>query len=125
VSERRIRLLRGQVVIREIHDQYSIWTPAPNPRDVRIHRGRVLAKGLPAQVNGHDVPHLFDVGDEVFYHWEKQEKAFTRDWIDGEPACWMYQHEVDAVVELDPVDDAYYCRYCAAGEDHDVGDCDV
>lgn len=96
----RIRLLRGQCVVRELPPVSSLLVlPAANPRDVKTHRGEVLAMGEPAQVNGHDVPWGFKVGDVVQYHWEKLERAWTRPWLDGEPACWMRQDEIDGVVE--------------------------
>ena len=99
MESRRVRIPRGQVVVRETRQQYSIIVPVEGPREVKTHRGYVLAMGPPAQVSGHDVPHGFAVGDEVIFHWEKSEKAFTRAWIDGEDACWMMQHEIDGVIE--------------------------
>lgn len=97
-----VRLLRGQVVVREIraHASSTIWVPEPsNPRDVRSHRGRVLALGPPATTRkGAEVPHGFDLGDEVVFHWNRREKDFTRPWIDGEDASWVSQEEIDAVV---------------------------
>jgi hypothetical protein len=50
-------------------------------------------------VNGHDVPHLFAVGDVVQYHFEFREAARTRPWVDGEDAVWLQQQEIDAVIE--------------------------
>jgi co-chaperonin GroES (HSP10) len=98
----RIRLLRGQVAIREIKaEERGIWIPDPsNPREVLTHRGRVLGMGEPAQINSHDVPWGFVVGDVVVYHHEKWEKGATRPWpADGEDACWMHQSEIDGVWE--------------------------
>jgi co-chaperonin GroES (HSP10) len=64
------------------------------------HRGTVLAKGAPAlTAKGVEVPHGFEVGDTVLFHWNHYEKGFTRPWSDGEPACWVPQVCVDAVVE--------------------------
>lgn len=97
-----VRPMRGQCVVREIvgRASSSIWTPDPaNPRDVLTHRGTVLAMGAPSQVNGHDVPWLFDVGDTVLFHHEKWEKGATRPWTDGVDAIWLGQVEIDAVVE--------------------------
>lgn len=97
----RVRLLRGQCVIRESAEGLSsvILTPGGNPRDVKTHRGVVLAMGKPSQVNGHDVPWMFSVGDTVQFHWTYMEKAFTRPWVDGEKACWLRQDHIDAVIE--------------------------
>jgi diadenosine tetraphosphatase ApaH/serine/threonine PP2A family protein phosphatase len=71
-----------------------------NPRVQGTHRGVVLGIGAPAQVNGHDVPHGFTVGDEVQFHFEHHEGAMTRLWPDdGEMAIWLPQSSVDAVWE--------------------------
>lgn len=96
----KIRLLRGQCVIRETKESGSfLHLIAPNPRDVKTHRGTVLAMGEPSQVNGHDVPWGFEVGAVVQYHWEYMEKAFTRPWVDGEDASWLRQDCIDGVIE--------------------------
>jgi co-chaperonin GroES (HSP10) len=73
--------------------------PSRDARDRETHRGVVLALGPPAQVNGHDVPHGFNVGDEVVFHWEHNEIGHTRPWTDGKDACWIPHHCVDAVIE--------------------------
>jgi co-chaperonin GroES (HSP10) len=103
----RIRLLRGQVVIRESHPGRfgSILVPHSycdeHGREHKAHRGVVLAMGSPALAEDGrtEVQPQFDVGDEVFFHWEHHEKAHTRPWPpDGLNACWVPQHCVDAVV---------------------------
>jgi co-chaperonin GroES (HSP10) len=103
-----IRPMRGQVVVREIKEKASIWTPDPNPRQVRTHRGVVLALGPRATTpktydgdswgGGSDVPYGFDVGDVVQYHFHNHNQAaYTMAWEDGEPATWMPQESVDGV----------------------------
>jgi co-chaperonin GroES (HSP10) len=68
-------------------------------RDRKSHVGTVLAMGAPAQTSqGVDVPHGFDVGDRVCFHWVNYEAGFTRPWTDGEMACWIPQAAVDGVV---------------------------
>ena len=97
-----VRLLRGQVVIREErHVSAHVWAPTPeNPRDVKTHRGRVLAMGPPAVTRkGHEVPHGFKVGDIVQFHFNHRERDFTRPWTDGEDAVWVPQECVDGVWE--------------------------
>ena len=96
-----IRLLRGHVVVREVKPKHSIfWTPDANPRDVKTHRGIVLGLGKPALVaNRHEVAHGYEVGDEVLFHFERNEGGATHPWVDGKPALWMAQWEIDAVVE--------------------------
>lgn len=107
-----IRLLRGRVVIREdlkadTRQYTSIIVPdvsTSHDKDAiararKWHRGTVLAKGAPVLTcEGVEVPHGFEVGDDVLFHWEHYEAGFTRMWEDGEPACWVPQVCVDAVV---------------------------
>lgn len=107
------RLLRGQVVIREeldaqhAHYKHIVTLRAREGVDEdaekvarKFHVGRVLAKGPPAMTaRGVEVPHGFEVGDRVFFHWHHLEKAWTREWIDGEPACWVPHQFVDAVID--------------------------
>lgn len=109
---RRIRLLRGQVVIREdlradtgeythliIPDRFSPHNPDHAQESRTWHRGTVLAMGAPMLTKrGVEVPHGFAVGDEVIFHWAHHEKSWTREWVDGLPACWIPQAYVDAVV---------------------------
>lgn len=97
----KVRLLRGQVVVREIKRTSSIIiTPDANPRSIKTHRGIVLQMGPPALFdNRHEVPFFFNVGDEVIFHFDEHEDKRTRKWVDGEPAVWLKQMEVDAVVE--------------------------
>jgi co-chaperonin GroES (HSP10) len=103
-TARRIRPLRGQVVIREHHDPSGLIIAPPQFYDERAkrpsdHRGEVLAMGPPAQLpNGVEVPHGFEVGDTVLFHWEHHEAGNTREWSDGQPACWVPQWAVDAVI---------------------------
>lgn len=100
----RIRLLPGQVVVREIHPEPSteLWTPGPGRRDVKTHTGRVLALGPPARLNGSgpEVPHGFGVGSLVQYHFTSHQDAATRPWPpDGEDATWLPQQNIDLVYE--------------------------
>ena len=105
-----IRLMRGQVVVREVEAAPSgaLWTPTPGARQVRTHTGRVLALGPPARLTEHpdspEVPHGFVVGDLVQYHFGAMgtQEARTRLWTDGEPATWMTQAEIDGVWEEGP-----------------------
>lgn len=98
----KVRLLPGQVVVRELHPDASgvLWTPKPGPRETKTHTGRVLALGPPARLNGTgpEVPHGFQVGDVVQYHLTHLEKLATNPWPpDGEPATWVPQQNVDFV----------------------------
>jgi hypothetical protein len=99
----RCRPLRGQVVIRErkIPASALIWGPEGNPRDVKSHRGVVIAMGEPAHLfpGGPEVPHGFVVGDEVVFHFNHLERAWTRPWVDGVDAVWVPQALVDGVIE--------------------------
>lgn len=102
----QIRLFPGQVVVREDHAaQYKGAIVIPdtvmaNERARKWHRGKVIAKGPPATWHGHAVPHGFDVGDEVLFHFAHHEKSRTRPWPhDGLDAVWLTQAEIDAVVE--------------------------
>lgn len=64
------------------------------------HVGRVLAMGPPAQTSaGVEVPHGFKVGDKVVFCWTHLEKAWTRNWLDNEPAAWVPQQNVMAVID--------------------------
>src|SRR5258706_5210064 len=102
---REVRLMRGQVVIREdkntLQREYqNIIVPEAQDRERTSHRGVVLAMGPPMQTKrGVDVPHGFMVGDVVQFHWEHLEKAWTNRWTDGLMAAWVPQKFVDAVVE--------------------------
>ena len=104
-----IRPMRGQVVVRELHEAHFLWTPDPNPRQVKTHRGQVIAMGAPALtpksfdgerwVGGVEIPHGFREGDIVQFHWSHNAEAFTMAWQDGEPASWLPQANIDAVLE--------------------------
>lgn len=104
----RIRLMRGQVVVRELDAPPSavLWTPERGPRQVTTHRGVVIGLGPPARLTEHpsspEVPHGFGVGDVVQYHFGAMgtQVARTRAWVDGEPATWLTQVEIDAVWEF-------------------------
>ncbi len=101
---RKIRHLRGQVIVRELGESLRpssvIWTPDPNRNDVHIHKGVVLAFGPPALIWDHvEVPHGFVVGDVVIYTFRHHQEAFTRTWEDGLPATWVPQDSVQCVVE--------------------------
>ncbi len=107
-----IRLLRGQIVVREhLNADTEQFTHLIIPgvstahdkdaqaRSRTWHRGEVLAKGPPALHGVHEVPHGFEVGDTVLFHFGHNEKAFTRPWTDGEPAVWLPQQAISAVLE--------------------------
>ena len=99
-----IRPMRGQVVVRELVQQHSaiLWTPEDRPRQVRTHRGRVLAMGPPSRLvdlpDAPEVPWGFGVGDVIQYHFEHHQEAWTCPWPDdGLPATWLPQAFVDGV----------------------------
>ena len=103
-----VRLMRGQCVVREIVSEQSasLWTPdvRTKDRDVKTHRGVVLGLGPPAFLDAGAarspvVPWDCAVGDVVQYHYVHNHEAHTRPWADGEPATWIPQMAVDAVVE--------------------------
>jgi co-chaperonin GroES (HSP10) len=94
--------MRGQVVVREIEEKSSIWTPDPAPRQVKTHCGVVIAMGPPARTRKGraEVPHGFRVGDVVQYHFEHHQETWTMPWpLDGKKVTWLAQHNVDGVVE--------------------------
>ncbi len=95
-----VRLLRGQVVVREEALRPSvIWSPDEKQRQVKTHRGRVLGVGPPAVEKGVEQPHGFSVGDLVQFHYVHNLDAHTRIWPDdGETAFWIPQGCVDAVL---------------------------
>ena len=103
----RTRVMRGQCVVREIGDEMGgLWTPRANERQVKTHRGIVLAIGQPALqgfwVRGRfvqqPVPWGFHVGDIVQYHFVHNKEGFTMRWPeDGELATWIPQACVDGV----------------------------
>ena len=103
----RIRLMRGQVVVREENPpaSASLWMPEQGPRQVRTHRGVVLGLGPPSRLTEHpdspEVPYGFGVGDVVQFHFAVMgtQEARTRAWVDGKPATWMTQAEIDGVWE--------------------------
>jgi co-chaperonin GroES (HSP10) len=98
----RVRPLRGQVVVRELPRERSstLWTPDPTARQIHTHRGKVLGLGPPRLKGDVEVPHGFDVGDVVQYHFTVHEEASTRPWpVDGEPATWIPVDNIDAVLE--------------------------
>jgi co-chaperonin GroES (HSP10) len=98
-----IRLMRGQVAVREIYERGSntLWTPTPTDgRNMKTHRGIVLGVGAPALMYGKvEVPLDFQVGDIIQYHFNHHKEAATIPWSDGEPATWIPQESVDAVIE--------------------------
>lgn len=104
-----IRLLRGQVVVREdlgadtAHLSQIIipelGTAEERQRARKWHRGVVLAKGAPMlTTKGVEVPHGFEVGDIVVFHWIHRERSWTREWVDGKFAAWIPQAAIDAVI---------------------------
>jgi co-chaperonin GroES (HSP10) len=105
-----IRLLRGQVVVREDHHAATrefthivvpeLGTAEERARKRTSHVARVLAMGPPALTRkGVEVPHGFAVGDTVVFSWATHEKSWTRPWVDGELAAWIPQECVHGVVE--------------------------
>jgi hypothetical protein len=100
---RAIRLLRGQVVIREEHDRIStiLWT-AGQRRGKEARIGVVLAMGPPSfyDYSGRcvEVPYGFAVGDRVVFAWVSNPDQFTLPWIDGKPAAWIPQGAVLGVL---------------------------
>ena len=103
----KIRLMRGQVVVREVDMPPSgvLWTPAPGPREQRTRTGYVLALGPPSRLtespSSPEVAHGFGVGDLVQFHFGAvgTQASRTRTWSDGEPATWLAQAEIDGVWE--------------------------
>lgn len=108
-----MRLLRGRVVVREdlkadtaqykhivVPDVSTQHDKDAIARARTWHRGKVLQVGPPAlTVDGVEVPQEFKEGDDVIFHFEHHEKSWTRPWSDGEPAIWVPQQAVDAVIE--------------------------
>jgi hypothetical protein len=92
---------RGFAVVREIRPSSgTLWQPDDNPRDVKTHRGVVLALGAPSIYGGHEVPWPIRVGDEVQYHWDHNEPGSTAPWPeDGLDASWIMHNELDGVWE--------------------------
>jgi co-chaperonin GroES (HSP10) len=98
----KVRLMRGQVVVREVAPQPgALWTPDPAPRAVRTHTGKVVAVGPPALTRrGVPVRTGISIGDTVQFHFEHHQEAHTRVWPeDGEMAIWIPAHCVDGVWE--------------------------
>jgi hypothetical protein len=101
-----LRLLRGQVVIREELEGYSatIWTPPGQRKKEEGRVGRVLAMGPPAyfDYSGRcvEVPYGFGVGDRVVFVWLSNPHHYTMPWVDGEPAAWIPQGGVLAVIDM-------------------------
>lgn len=99
----KIRLLPGQVVVRELLDRGTIIVPVTSEKlirsEARSHRGVVLAMGSPAKTpSGIEIPKGFSVGDIVYFHWIHNESKFTRPWPpDALDACWIPQEAIDAV----------------------------
>lgn len=110
----RLTPLRGRVVLRELTPKMHGMLHLPDTTCDTIrgdqkgrgmlarssHRGIVLAKGPPALKYGHEVPHLFEVGDEVVYVYgaARVEEGRRSIWTDGEPCVWVTQEEVQAVI---------------------------
>ncbi len=93
--------MRGQVVVREVIAASSIlWTPDPNEREVKTHRGVVLGMGAPALTkHGHEAPHGFKVGDHVQFHFVHLRENSRNEWVDGKDAFWLPQIAIDGVIE--------------------------
>jgi hypothetical protein len=80
----------------ERSDQKSLGIKAQSS-----HRGIVLAKGAPMLTKRDaEVPHGFDVGDEVSYVFALRgtEESRAGEW-NGEPCVWLGQEEIQAVFE--------------------------
>lgn len=97
----KVRLMRGQAVVREI-DRGSdvLWTPEEtNQRQIKTHTGRVLGLGPPPLTKrGAEVDIGVRVGDLVQFHYVHHRDAHTRAWPeDGKPAVWVPQAALDAV----------------------------
>jgi co-chaperonin GroES (HSP10) len=109
-----IRPLRGRVAIRALVPPRTglVWHPEQRADTERgeqksrgilaqsSHRGRVLGVGAPALRYGHEMPHGFDVGDEVVFVFGAKGAEESRQsvWVDGEPCLWIAQEEVLAVM---------------------------
>ena len=97
---KRARPLRGRVLL-EIESEASkglLWTPEPKARSLKIHTGRVLSFGAPAQRNGVDQPHGFVVGDRVLFVFAASLEKSRR--FAGN-LCFCAQEEIQAVLEPD------------------------
>jgi co-chaperonin GroES (HSP10) len=108
VAASSVRLLRGQVVVREESGHYSsvhgLWTPPGERKKEEARIGTVLALGPPAflDYSGRcvEVPYLFDVGDRIVFAWVSNPFHFTLPWPpDGKPASWVPQGAVLGVLE--------------------------
>lgn len=97
----KVRLMRGQIVVREVNPTGSatLWTPDPRARDVKTHTGKVIAVGPPALTRrGAEVPLGIVAGDTIQFHYVHHQEAHTRVWPeDGLPAVWVPQAAVDGV----------------------------
>jgi hypothetical protein len=94
-----VRLMRGQVVVRELKQESALWSPDEDERKKRTHVGEVIAMGPPALIyDKYPVEPGFVVGDLVQYHLAHHLGAHTRVWPgDGLPALWIPQNSVDGV----------------------------
>lgn len=101
-------MLRGRAIIREVEQEprSRLWRPAAGVREVRTHRGIVLAVGDGTYYGKHVIPMPVRVGDVVQYHWESHEESATIVWPeDGKRAVIVPQWCVDAVIELEAEDE--------------------
>jgi hypothetical protein len=103
---RRLRPLRGRAVVELLGETPSILhMPDADPRDVKWHRGKVLALGKPAFVGGKstspEMPWGCQVGDEVIFHlflWLDAMRTLVYPGAKGK--CMVVgQVEVQAVIE--------------------------
>jgi len=108
-----IRPLRGRVIVREdveadyshlrhivVPDVINDDHPTALARRRTWHRGRVVAMGEPARTRkGAEVPHGFNVGDLIVFHWAHLESAWTFEWPDGSRVACIPQECVDGVYE--------------------------
>ena len=78
-----------------------IWTPEGKPREVRTHRGVIVALGdMPRTVTGARVPWEVRVGDVVQFHYNYHQGNRELDWPDtGESVVMLVADELDLVIE--------------------------
>lgn len=103
-----LRLLRGRVLLREIHeDSVGLIVKPATWRDnkrganrLSIHRGEVVDMGAPARTRkGAMVYPEFAVGDIVIFVFALATETYRTFEIDGKEYVMVAQEEVVAVVE--------------------------
>lgn len=101
-----VRLMRGQCVVRDVQEVTTkaglilLWKD-PKSKQVRTHRGRVIALGPPSLIyDRFEVPWEFEVGALIQFHMNHHWDAHTRPWPpDGIDALWIPQNSIDAVID--------------------------